>query len=353
MVKSRGGAALFVIAALSGCAAGGALTGPQAPRSVEYPDHVLTSAAGSPLAASVWEAENARAVILALHGFGDHAVSTFRKAGSYWRANGITTVAYDQRGFGRNPSRGFWPGARALADDAKNAVRQVREMYPCKPVVLLGHSMGGGVALAAAREVAIDGLVLAAPAIWGGAELNPFHRLLAWAAASVVPERRFTGRGVVRIQASDNVEILRELGRDPLYLSPPSAREIFGLVRVTDLAEAAVPEVTAPALLLLGGKDQILPSERVRRVFGRLQGPRREVFYEDGWHLLFRDLQAERVWRDVAGWIEAQVPAPQCAPGQEARSELPSSVLPKPAGRDMPFADASALAKAAGGDPEP
>jgi alpha-beta hydrolase superfamily lysophospholipase len=174
---------------------------------------------------------------------------------------------------------------------------------PCLPLIVVGHSMGGGVALAAAgRGLDAAGLVLAAPAIWGGAELNPLYRVAAWSAAAVVPEQRFTGAGIVRIQASDNIEMLRALARDPRYLHPPSARELFGLVRVSDMAEAAAANVGLPALLLLGDKDEIVPIARVRRVFDRLTGPRQVIEYPEGWHLLFRDLQAERVWRDVADW---------------------------------------------------
>ena len=94
-------------------------------------------------------------------------------------------------------------------------------------------------------------------------------------------------------------------------MSPPSAREIFGLVRVTDRAEAAAPRVKLPALMLLGGKDQIVPNSTVRRVFAPLNGPRKVIDYPDGWHLLFRDLQAERVWQDVADWV-LDVERPAC-----------------------------------------
>ncbi|MEM6934620.1 MAG: alpha/beta fold hydrolase, partial [Pseudomonadota bacterium] len=231
------------------------------------------------------------------------------EAGKYWASAGLTTVAYDQRGFGRNTSRSFWPGADGLIADLKSVARDLRRKHPCKPLILLGHSMGGGVTLAASPELDVDGLILAAPAIWGGEELNPFHRLAAWIAATAVPDTRFTGEGVVRIQASDNIEMLRELGRDPLYLRPPSAREIWGLVRITDMAEAASIDMRVPALLLLGEKDQIVPKRAVRRVFNQGDGPRQVVVYPEGWHLLFRDLQAETVWEDVANWI-AKVPRP-------------------------------------------
>ena len=265
----------------------------------------MTASDGSGVAASEWLPDgDPVAVILALHGFGDYGHLTFERAAGSWAGRGIATIAPDQRGFGRNPSRGLWPGAPGLAADARAYAAEVRKRFPCTPMVVLGHSMGGGVALGAAGGgIEGDGLVLAAPAIWGGDRMNPIHRLAAWLAASVVPERRISGRGVVRIQASDNFEVLKALGRDPLYLSPPSAREIFGLVRVADLAHRAVPQVDKPSLLLLGEKDQIVPNRTVRDVFNGLGGQRKVISYPEGWHLLFRDLQAERVWRDVGDWV--------------------------------------------------
>lgn len=302
----------MVALAVSACAAGGAL--PLAGRGgVPEVPVTLEASDGSRVAVSEWIPEEPRAVILALHGYGDYGPSTFEGPALHWAGQGIAVIAPDQRGFGRNASRGVWPSADGLIADAVLLSRQVRARFPCLPMTVLGHSMGGGVVLAAAGDgLEADRLVLAAPAIWGGLNLNPFHRAVAWVAAAVAPERRYTGRGIVRIQASDNIEALRALGRDPLYLSPPSAREMLGLVRVTDRAAEAAPDVTAPALLLLGAKDQIVPVRAVRRVFETLPGERRVIEYEDGWHLIFRDLQARRVWEDVGAWVLEATPAGEC-----------------------------------------
>jgi acylglycerol lipase len=287
---------------LAGCAVGGPLVAPSLPSGAPPMPH-LQADDGTALALAEWPIGQPKAIILGVHGYGDYGPSTFAAAAKFWAAQGIATYAYDQRGFGRNLSFGQWPGAAALVGDLRAVARQVRARNACTPLIVVGHSMGGGVVLAAAGQgLDVDGLVLAAPAIWGGAELNPLYRVAAWGAAAFVPEQRFTGEGIVRIQASDNIEMLRALGRDPHYLHPPSAREIFGLVRVTDMAYAAAENVGLPALLLLGDKDQIVPNARVRRVFDRLAGPRKVIEYPQGWHLLFRDLQARTVWRDVADW---------------------------------------------------
>lgn len=299
---------------MSACAAGGPIA---TPATVADTPETLAASDDSRVAASVWLVDQPKAVIAALHGYGDYGHLTFRRAAAYWQGRGIATYAPDQRGFGRNPSRGKWPGAEGLIEDAVAYLADIRARHPCAPLVLIGHSMGGGVALAAAgRGAEIDGLVLATPAIWGGERLNPLHRGAAWLAAMLFPEQRFSGRGVVRIQASDNIEALRELSRDPLYLSPPSAREIFGLVRLTDMARRSTGSVRIPALMLLGAKDQIVPNGAVRAVFSEVKGPRRVIEYPEGWHLVFRDHQAKTVWRDVADWIDAIDPA--CASTEDS-----------------------------------
>ncbi|MEL6575694.1 MAG: alpha/beta fold hydrolase [Pseudomonadota bacterium] len=302
---------------LGACAAGGPLpeAAPGEPlvgdRAEEDVTLDLPASDGTLLPTTRWAPEGQlTAVILALHGFGDYGASTYAAAAAHWSTAGILTYAPDQRGFGRGPTRGRWPGAEGLAADAVAMAQHLRGRHPDVPIIVVGHSMGGGVALAAADPrradggLGVDGLVLAAPAIWGGQALNPLHRLAAWSAAFVAPDRRFTGEGVVRIQASDNIEALRALGRDPYYLGRPSARELLGLVRVTDAAAGAAEAVDIPSLLLLGEKDQIVPLARTEAVFDRLPGRETVIRYPEGWHLLFRDLDAERVWRDVAGFAQ-------------------------------------------------
>ena len=89
----------------------------------------------------------------------------------------------------------------------------------------------------------------------------------------------------------------------------------MGLVRLTDLAAEAAPGVGLPALLLLGEKDEIVPGDAVERVFARLRGEKATLAYPEGWHLLFRDLQAPAVWRDVAAYALERSAAPRYAGG--------------------------------------
>jgi acylglycerol lipase len=261
-----------------------------------------------PLPAEHWPAEGpARAVILGLHGFGDRGGTTFVRAGPWWAAQGIEVWAYDQRGFGRNPDRMDWQGDDAMVADLAAVAAQLRVRYPGLPLFVIGHSMGGGVVLTAAGEgrlPGVAGIVLLAPAVWGGESLPLQYRLSAWTAAQLVPDLRWTGRGVVTIRPTDNIEALRALAADPWHFATPSSREFLGLVRLMDRALAAAPGVEAPTLIVWGVRDEVVPEAPVLAARDRIAG----VDYArvpTGWHMLLRDLRAEAVYRLVLDWMES------------------------------------------------
>jgi len=268
-------------------------------------DYTIGKGAAS-IALSEWSPANEpEAIVLAVHGYGDHGTSTFEVAAQDWRSQGITTYAYDQRGFGRNPSNSDWPGSDALVDDLVEVTRLIQSKHPNVPLTLVGHSMGGGVVAAALGEgrVTPERAVLLAPALWGGEYLSPFLRLAAHSANTFAPNKRWTGDGIVKIQASDNIEMLRGLGRDPLYVRNPSSREFVGLIRIMDRAVESASRVTTPVLVAYGLNDEVVPEEPILAAFEQFSGPKEYQKIETGWHMLLRDLEGEIVRDLVADYV--------------------------------------------------
>ena len=251
---------------------------------------------------NTWPAQGRqRAVILAVHGFGDTAELTYRRAAAFWATKGITTYAYDHRGFGRNASYKRWAGPETMIADLRVIASRIRTQHPDLPLTVIGHSMGGGVVLGAAGgDLDADKIVLAGPAITGGQGVNPVYRLVGWVAGVTVPEKRFTGDGLVSIQATDNRDAVIEALAEPRRISQPSARELYGLVRLMDAADETISNVTIPTLTLIGAKDEIFNPRQIEQIHNRIPSAENFILYPDGWHWLFRDLQAANVWRDVA-----------------------------------------------------
>ncbi len=261
--------------------------------------------------------EPPKAVVLALHGFNDRKAA-FAAFGPFLAAKGVALVAYDQQGFGANQNRGRWPGDDVLVDEAAETVRALAAQYPGVPVTVLGESLGAAVAtLALTRypDLPVSDLLLVAPGVWGGDAMNPFYRLTLWLAAQVAPGWTLTGEGLER-WPSDNVPMLRELGQDPLTIRATRVDAIAGAVRLMTAARAAGPKLALPTFVMIGDNDEIVPVEAQKSFVRRLTMP--TCFaqsYPEGWHMLLRDLQRERVWQEVLRWLDGErPPSPDATP---------------------------------------
>jgi len=84
---------------------------------------LMTWRADGPYADDPW------AVIIGLHGMDDYS-NAFHMAGPWWAKQGITTYAFDQRGFGRSPGRGVWAGEDLMVDDLRAACAVARQRHP-------------------------------------------------------------------------------------------------------------------------------------------------------------------------------------------------------------------------------
>ena len=249
-----------------------------------------------------------RGVLLALHGFNDYS-NAFSAFGPWLATQGIATLAYDQRGFGQSGQRGIWPEHDVLAADARGAVMAIGNAFPELPVYALGESMGGAVLMTAGHPepLNVDGLVLVAPALWGRATIPAYQRATLWMFAHTMPWLTFSGQGIKR-HPSDNIEMLRALGRDPHVIRNTRVDAMWGIVNLMDAALGAADRIPAPALLLLGAHDDIVPPRAIRRMLDALpDAPDRKpviAVYDSGYHMLLRDLQGETVWQDIRGWID-------------------------------------------------
>ncbi|MEM9009739.1 MAG: alpha/beta fold hydrolase [Pseudomonadota bacterium] len=302
MAPARGLTAFGLVAALTACTAGGPLDAPT-PLGVAQISLDMVEGGETELALSSWpSAGPPELVILGLHGFGDYGPSTFGTAAELWAEENIQVYAYDQRGFGRNASWQRWPGAEALVSDLEATAKAIRGLHPDIPLIVVGHSMGGGVTLIAAGEGRLDadGAILLAPAVWGLDTLPPLYRAGAWFAAVTWPERRWDGQGVAEIWPTDNIELLRRLAADPIQFGNPSSREFVGLIRLMDRAMQAAPRAEMPIVFIHGSNDEVIPEKAARRAYDAVTAPKTFVEIETGWHMLLRDLEAEVVWREVA-----------------------------------------------------
>ncbi|MCW8964429.1 MAG: lysophospholipase [Gammaproteobacteria bacterium] len=251
------------------------------------------------------------AVVLALHGFNDYS-NAFDDVAKTFAGNSITTYAIDQRGFGATEQRGIWAGHTIMQSDLVATLKLLCDKHAGLPIILLGESMGGAVILGAIQQVektCIQGVILSSPAVWGWQTMPWYQTVPLRMLAHMFPGNTVTGEGL-DITPSDNDEMLRALGHDPLIIKETRIDAIYGL---TDLMEAALVNGSAlkiPALILYGEHDEIIPPKPFCRLLNNLPNSAtshwRLVLYPDGYHMLSRDLQGEVVIQDMLAWIHNQ-----------------------------------------------
>ncbi len=255
--------------------------------------------------------EEDKAIVLGIHGLNDYSKG-FESTGRHLAGKHITLFSYDQRGFGETAGHGLWHGSERLIKDSRAMAQLLRKKYPDKPLFLMGESMGGAIVLASLndygknRNESIQGIILLAPAIWSRNTMPWYQRALLQLAAHTVPAKQLTGEGL-DIIASDNIEMLRALGRDPLVIKATRVDVLYGVTNLMDIAAKVSLSDSSPNSLILYGKhDQIVPRDPTCHWLKTLPGVMQDstVLYDNGYHMLNRDLQAHYVLDDIASWID-------------------------------------------------
>jgi alpha-beta hydrolase superfamily lysophospholipase len=263
---------------------------------------------GARLGLMRWEATGEPwAVIVAVHGMNDYA-NAYHLAARYWAGEGITTLAYDQRGFGRSPRRGIWAPDSLRIEDLRTLTALARQKYPHAIIAVAGESLGGAVAIeafASDRPPAADRLVLLAPAVWGWSTQPFAYKSLLWLAARVAPGKVFTPPAwlVRKVSPTDNRAELFTMSYDPLMVWGARSDALYGLVDTMDHAWREVGDLHGPTFYLYGARDQIIPRNAADTAVARLPRRDRSACYAEGHHLLMRDEQALNVWRDIQAFI--------------------------------------------------
>jgi alpha-beta hydrolase superfamily lysophospholipase len=315
LMRLRSLVGLVALIQFVGCTANVVQPGP----AIEQPrqtTNTFVMSDGSKLPYRIWRAGGEPlAVILALHGMNDS-----RDAWEYpapeLAAHGITVIAPDQRGFGETKDRGHWPGTQALVTDAQEMVTMVRQQYPRTRLILMGESMGAAVLMclaASGRPLPVDGYILVAPAVWGRAEMGLFLRSFLWIATGLVPGLEVSG-SIARRVASDNRQAIRRLASDPLTITATRVDAIAGLVDLMDAALNAAPNFHGRAIVLYGGKDEMIPARATLAAWRALPPGVMRAYYPESYHLLLRDLGRMTPIDDILAWILRPAdPLPSCA----------------------------------------
>jgi alpha-beta hydrolase superfamily lysophospholipase len=261
------------------------------------------------IAGRVWPAPSPRALIGITHGIGEHSERYAALAGMLVRA-GYTVASMDWPGHGESAgTRGDAPSWLHLRDRfvaaTFTATRGIPGQPESVPQVLLGHSMGGVLALdfALAHPREIVGVIASAPALRSA--MPPWWKLmLANIALATAPSIGFP-TGLEEGGMSRDPEVVTARDRDALIHDRISPRLYHGFTDARQRVLREARRLAIPALVLHGAADRVVDPEGSREFCAA--APRalvRCVEYPDAYHEIFNDLCREQVIADTLAWLE-------------------------------------------------
>jgi len=265
----------------------------------------ITARDGAMLAIRHWApTAEARATLLIIHGLGEHG-GRYERAAGIFAAAGLDTWALDLRGFGASSGRRAYV-ARLDVWLADIAERMTILRGLGRPVVLLGHSVGGLVAAAYAESdrPQPELLVLSAPAVAGNipAWKQALARILGRVAPTLIVKNGLDGSILSRDPA-----VGADYVADPLNVHSTTTRLGAILLDAQAPTIAGLGRIKVPTLVIHGGDDHLVPTAS-SEVFARQPNVERRV-YPGLAHETFNEPEGPEVVGDVAAWILAHLPA--------------------------------------------
>lgn len=249
-----------------------------------------------------------RAVVVLAHGVSEHG-GRYAWVGERLAERGFALYAGDHRGHGRSS------GARAVIDRLDNAVRDLdgvvelaQAAHPGATTFLLGHSMGGAVALAYALEHQdrLDGMVLSAP-LAALEAASPLTRIAGRVLSAIAPRT-----GVYAIDSScvsRDPGVVRDYDADPLnHHGKLPARTVAELTSAIGAFPDTVGRLTLPILTMHGSADRLTPPEGSEMILERAGSEDKSIVrYEGLYHELLNEPERQKVLDDIVAWMEARL----------------------------------------------
>jgi alpha-beta hydrolase superfamily lysophospholipase len=257
--------------------------------------------------------ESPRAMVLLVHGLGEHAWR-YRRLAATLNAAGFAVRSYDQRGHGESSgARGCVPCTDALVKDLAEVVDETRDRldkHQPLPLIVLGHSMGGLVsALWVARSqqdlsrelLPVQALVLSSPALQ--TDLNLWQRGVLATLPRWLPDITFSN-GLDVNGLSHEPDVVAAYREDPLVHDRLSPRLGQFLANGGAEVQAHALQWRVPTLLMYAGSDLLVNPQGSRRFAQRTPvGVVDAVHLEDFFHEIFNDTHRLEAVEHLLNWL--------------------------------------------------
>ena len=258
-----------------------------------------------------WQAENPVAVVVISHGLGEHG-GRYAELATALVAQNYTVYAIDHRGHGQSYGhRGAINRYQYCIDDLNQLIDKVSEEHQL-PVALLGHSMGGAIAVGFAlqHQDKLSALLLSGAALSVDAINTPIQ-LFCGIVSTFAPN--LPSFNVAPELVSRDSSVVKDYSEDPLNLTTRvPLKTISELVNKVTKLPAQFQNLSLPMFIMHGSDDKLVPAASSEILFERVSSVDKELkIYPGFYHEILNELPTDRrqVVSDICEWMVARFPS--------------------------------------------
>jgi alpha-beta hydrolase superfamily lysophospholipase len=250
-----------------------------------------------------WDIPDPRYLVLIAHGIAEHA-RRYDHVAAALLADGAAVYVPDHYGHGLSDGeRALVEDIEAYVDDLHLVADLARGEHPDRPLVLIGHSLGGIIATRYAQRyrTELTALILSAPVIGGNPAFEPLLALDPIPDVPLDPAMLSRDPAVGEAYAADDLVYHGPLQRLTL-------ETIFGAGPTI----AQGPKLDLPTLWMHGENDPLAPYKETRQAIDRIRTSQvTEKFYPGAMHEIFNETNQAEVINDAVTFIGHHVTGPE------------------------------------------
>jgi len=258
-----------------------------------------------------YQAESERARMVLSHGVGEHS-GRYGNVIERVLPKGFSVWAPDHRGHGQSGGkRGHVLNFVQYLTDLRLTVELAKKDMPGEmPCFLLGHSMGGLIALYFAQHYPelIDGVVASSPCLGMVIEIPAAKKVLGSFMSYVWPGMTM-GSGLDATKISRDENVVSAYKNDPLVHDRVSARFFTELLAAMESVNQQASALNVPVLMQVAGEDYLVSADSSKRFFEKLTLQDKTLHvYDDMYHEIYNapEDQKERVLDDLETWLQKE-----------------------------------------------
>ena len=250
-----------------------------------------------------------KAVLLVVHGLAEHG-GRYKNLVNYFVPKGYAVYALDHRGHGKSD------GVRCYVDrfsdylaDLKTFFNMVRKENKGAKIFLVGHSMGGTIAVpyAIEHQQELAGVITSAPSLVASSTVSPALLAIASVISALLPKM-----GVTVLDASTisrDKAVVDAYVNDPLvFRGKIPARTGAELANMWKTLPEKMPEIKLPILIMQGTDDRLANPASSKLLYERVGSKDKTLKLYDGfYHEIFNEPEHKRVMADVEAWLAKHI----------------------------------------------